>query len=281
MRIRATNRLGTTRGAFALLVVAGIVIVSCLVVMCQPERAWSAGSGGSANISAKTGVGGVTEGLFVTLSSDGVIATASSPADAVVGVCRKTAVVNQITSYAPVGAQTTVTSGEAITAGDLLTAGLGGQAFVLNPADIITQRIAAVALTAAIAANHEIDCIVVAAVQQGLVPALSLTGTPATDGTGSMSLRVTDAAGTGINRRFRVRCWLSTSAYGAPAAQTDFSVALGTQLREITANADYEVITDQFGMIEMDIDTVANGSYYVMAEVDGRISYAEIAIEGN
>jgi len=157
-----SNRISTNR-AFALLVLAGVFIMALGLAAILPSRAWSAASGGSPNISAKAGSGGVTEGLFVTLSADGVIATASSPSDAVVGVCRTTAAATKITSYAPVGAQTTVTSGEAITAGDLLTAGTGGKAFVLDADDTLTQRICAVAVTSAVGANHDVDVIVTAA----------------------------------------------------------------------------------------------------------------------
>jgi len=182
-----SNRQITSR-AFALLVLAGVFIMALGLAAILPSRAWSAAAGGSPNISAKAGSSGVTEGLFVTLSADGVIATASSPSDAVVGVCRTTAAATKITSYAPVGAQTTVTSGEAITAGDLLTAGSGGKAFVLDADDTLTQRICAVAVTSAVGANHDVDVIVTAAAAE---QRLAVTGN--TTITGNLTLPAANA----------------------------------------------------------------------------------------
>jgi len=115
---------------------------------------------------------------------------------------------------------------------------------------------------------------------QDLIPTITLEGIDNTDGTGEMSIQVTDAAGNALAQRFRVRTWLSTSAYGAPVAQTDFSLATGTQLREITANADYEAISDATGLVEMWI-VAADGTYYVMAEIDGVLYSEPVTITGN
>ena len=243
------------------------------------ENALAAGDG-AASVTAQAYTSGVTKRLFVKLTSDGVIDTATAASDSVVGVCRKTAAANQLTSYAPIGSWTTVTSGEAIAVGDLLTAGTGGKAFVLDAADAVTQRVAAIALEAASGADETIDIIVVAGVQQGLVPVIRLTAQDDADGTGKMALHVQDAAGNDLAGRFRIRTWIGTAAYGAPAAQTDFSVADGTELQEVEANADYEVISDAAGLVDMDI-TAADGTYHVMAEVDGRIYSGSIAITGN
>jgi len=116
---------------------------------------------------------------------------------------------------------------------------------------------------------------------QDLIPTITLTGTNDADGTGTMAIQVKDADGSNLAQRFRVRCWLSTGDFGAPVADTDFSVITGTELREITANADYEVISDATGLAEMNIDVASNGTYYVMAEVDGRIYSGSVAITGN
>ncbi len=114
-----------------------------------------------------------------------------------------------------------------------------------------------------------------------LMPQLALTGTDDADGTGSMAIQVKDAAGNDLAGRFRVRCWLSTSDCGVPAAEFDFSVNTGTLLREIAANADYEVISDATGLAEMNISVAADGAYYVMAEVDGRVFSGSVTITGN
>ncbi|MCX5803659.1 MAG: hypothetical protein NTU69_09070 [Proteobacteria bacterium] len=114
------------------------------------------------------------------------------------------------------------------------------------------------------------------------LPALELTGTNDADGTGTMSIQVEDPyTAEPLAGRYRVRCWIGTAAYGAPAAQTDFSVTTGTQLRQITADADYEVISDAAGLVVMNIDTATNATFHVMAEIDGAIYYGQVAITGN
>jgi len=114
-----------------------------------------------------------------------------------------------------------------------------------------------------------------------LIPTITVTGEDLGNGTGGATIQVKDAAGNNLAQIFRVRTWLSTSDFGAPVADTDFSVATGTELREIVANADYEVISNVGGTAAMTIDTVADGTYYVMAEIDGRIYSGSVAITGN
>ena len=242
------------------------------------ENALAAGDG-PGNVTAKAYTSGVTRGLFVKLTSAGTIDTATAATDSVVGVCRKTAAANKMTSYAPIGSWTTVTSGEAIAVGDLLTAGTGGKAFVLDAADASTQRVAAIALEAAGEADETIDVIVVVAVAGR--PYLTVLCYDASIGTGYAAIQVVDAAGNAVAQRFCVRTWISTTEYGAPVAQTDFSVGAGTELREVLANGDYEAISDATGVVEMDANTAVDGTYYVMAEVDGRIYSGSIAITGN
>jgi hypothetical protein len=112
------------------------------------------------------------------------------------------------------------------------------------------------------------------------MPDLDIDTTDDADGTGSVSIQIADP-GTGdpLATRARVRVWIGTAEYGAPVAATDFSVVTGTQLREIAANADYEVISDATGLVEMNI-VAAAGAYYVMAEVNGAIYEAVVDITG-
>ncbi len=72
--------------------------------------------------------------------------------------------------------------------------------------------------------------------------------------------------------RSRVRVWIATSDFGAPSA-TGNTVALttGTQLRELTANADYEFISDGSGQVVFDLTITGAATRYILAEVDGRI----------
>ena len=113
-----------------------------------------------------------------------------------------------------------------------------------------------------------------------LLPKLVVTTEDGGDGTGMADIQVQDAAGNTLGQYFRIRCWISTTAMGAPVAQTDFSVSMGTELAEVLADADYEVIGSTGGEVQMDI-TAADDTYYVMAEVDGRIYTGSVEITGN
>ena len=127
--------------------------------------AWAASSV-SGSYSAKAGSGGVTTKTFVKLSSSGtlpVVVAATAVTDKVVGICELTATAGNITRYAPIGTKTTVTSGELLAVGDLLTTGTGGKAFVCDVEDASSQRIVAIALTAASGADEDVTVIVIAA----------------------------------------------------------------------------------------------------------------------
>ena len=50
------------------------------------------------------------------------------------------------------------------------------------------------------------------------------------------------------------------------------TISTGTELRELTANADYEVITDATGQAAIDVQISGAASRYVPAEVDGQIA---------
>ena len=114
------------------------------------------------------------------------------------------------------------------------------------------------------------------------LPKLNLTGVDDADGTGSMTIQLQDGDGASLSSRFLVRTWFGgTTEYAAPSADTDFSVTTGTQIREITADADYEVLADASGTIVMNIDTVTNDTFYVMAEIDGKVYTGSVAITGN
>jgi len=72
--------------------------------------------------------------------------------------------------------------------------------------------------------------------------------------------------------RQKVRFWIATSDYGAPgAAGNTVSIATGTTLQTLVAHADYEVISDAAGTVEVDITVSGAASRYLLAEVDGRI----------
>jgi len=120
-----------------------------------------------------------------------------------------------------------------------------------------------------------------AAAIQDLLPNILLQGTNDEDGTGSMAIQVRDAADNSLAQRFLLRVWIADAEFSEPDAQTDLSVTTGEQMREIEADADYEVITDATGAAAMNIDTVGDKTVYVMAEADGRIYTGSVAITGN
>ena len=116
---------------------------------------------------------------------------------------------------------------------------------------------------------------------QDAMPSLTLTGTDDEDGTGSMLIQVKDAGGNNLEDFFRIRAWIADDAYSEPDAQNDFSITYGEILREIEANADYEVITSSGGSCTMNIDTATDKTVAVMADIDGRIYTSNITITGN
>lgn len=141
------------------LLIASVLTVAYLLPL-QPQTAYAA-TPLSGAVTAKAS-SAVTTGTFVKLSAAGAIAPATGLTDKVVGVCEQTqATVGGFTRYAPVGTQATVTSGEAIAVGDLLTTGTGGKAFVLDLDDASDQRICGMALTAASDADESVTIIVV------------------------------------------------------------------------------------------------------------------------
>jgi len=173
----------TLRKSLVPLVLVAILMAG-LLGLAAIDNAMAAGSG-AGNITAKAYTSGVTAGTFVKFTTAGVITPATAASDKIVGICRKTADANQLTSYAPVGAQTTVTAGEAIAVGDLLTCDPNSEAAVIDASQALPQRIAAVAVTAA-AAGGTPDVVVVA----GYTPGINATMTAVT---GAISPSVNDS----------------------------------------------------------------------------------------
>lgn len=146
----------TLAAVFMSLVAATAVF---LAVVLAPARAATPISGA---YTAKAGSGGVTTKTFVKLSAAGTVVAATAETDMVVGVCEITAAADAQTRYAPIGTRAAVTSGEAIAVGELLTAGTGGKAFVLDTDDTSTQRWCALALTAASDVDEDVTVLLVA-----------------------------------------------------------------------------------------------------------------------
>jgi len=122
-----------------------------------------------------------------------------------------------------------------------------------------------------------------AAALQDAIPLVTITTHDDEDGTGWAEVEFKDAAGNNLAGRFLARIWIADAEYSEPDAQTGFSVTTGDVLRQIEANADYEVISDAGtpSTITMNIDTAADKTVYVMVEFDGRIYTGSVAITGN
>ena len=105
-----------------------------------------------------------------------------------------------------------------------------------------------------------------------------LTGTDDADGTGSMSIQITDNTGANIEVEQVVSVWVSTSDKGAPGAMTGFTVSTGVLLKAVTANAYSEVITDNTGLLVMDVNKGSAGTVYVMVSISGKIFSQELVI---
>lgn len=105
-----------------------------------------------------------------------------------------------------------------------------------------------------------------------------LTGTDDTDGTGSMSIQITDNTGANIEVEQVVSVWVATSDKGAPSAITGFTVLTGVLLKAVTANAYSEVITDDTGLLKMDVNNAGAGTVYVMVSISGKIYSEQLVI---
>ncbi len=111
-----------------------------------------------------------------------------------------------------------------------------------------------------------------------MIPQIVFAGSDHGGGTGLMDIQVADAAGNNLAERFLIRTWIADADFSEPDPQTDFSVSTGEQMREIEADADYEVISDATGLVTMNIDAGGAKTLYVMAEIDGRIYSQSLAI---
>ncbi|MGC9455374.1 MAG: hypothetical protein ACP5HU_10995 [Phycisphaerae bacterium] len=104
------------------------------------------------------------------------------------------------------------------------------------------------------------------------LPALEITASEQSGDTRTVTCRVTDAAGDDLAGRFAVRLWVTTSEFGPPdATGNTVTVSAGTLLREIAANADYELITAADGSAAIDLAVTAPATRRLCAEIDGRI----------
>ena len=114
---------------------------------------------------------------------------------------------------------------------------------------------------------------------QDVIPHIYMAGVDNANLTGDMILQVTDAGNNSLHERFLIRTWVADAAFSEPDPQNGFAVLVGEQMvGRIEANADLEVITTAAGVCEVRITVPAPKTVHVMAEIDGRIYTASIAI---
>ncbi|MHC4981550.1 MAG: DUF2793 domain-containing protein [Planctomycetota bacterium] len=155
---------------------------------------------------------------------------------------------------------------ETAVAGAGLTGG-GGSALAVNPDDS-TLEVSGDTLQEK---DGGTTAVKLASAVQDVIPNLNLTGADDGDGTGSCTIQARDVANNNLSERFLVRTWIADAEFSEPDPQTGFSVTTGEQMRQLEANADYEVISDANGQAVTDINAGGAKTVYVMAEIDGRI----------
>ena len=113
------------------------------------------------------------------------------------------------------------------------------------------------------------------------VPVVSGSSVDGTDGTAAVTLQVQDQNGTDLSSSYLLRVWLADTTLTAPdaTAKTGFSVDTGVEIDEETAQADYRILTDATGTAVFTLTATA-GTYYAMAEVNGKVTSTTITITG-
>lgn len=120
---------------------------------------------------------------------------------------------------------------------------------------------------------------------QDAIGTLAVSTVDNADGTGTATIQLKDAAGNNLSQRGLVRVWTSGRAgadMGAPVAiAVGFSVAGGTEIEEVTADADRIVLSEADGSLSIDpVDDGQDGTLWVMAEYAGIVVSASVAITG-
>jgi len=110
---------------------------------------------------------------------------------------------------------------------------------------------------------------------------LSVSSVDNEDGTASVTVQVLNQKGNEVDAKYVARVWLASTVDTAPDATgvTAFAVATGVELEQVTDGADYRVLTDATGTAVLTV-TAADGTYYAMAEIDGKVANGTITITG-
>ncbi len=104
------------------------------------------------------------------------------------------------------------------------------------------------------------------------IPSVRITTGSESGDTRTVTLQLLDAAGSDLATRARLGVWISETDFGPPSASGNtVAVSAGATLRELTAHADYELITASDGSAALDVTVTGAASRFVMVELDGRI----------
>ena len=113
---------------------------------------------------------------------------------------------------------------------------------------------------------------------QSYIAYLTIAAADSGSNAGTCTIQLKDGEGNDVSGYGLVRTWIADAAYSEPDPQTDYSVSTGEEMREIEADADYEVITDSSGAIVMDIAVAAPKTVHCMAVINGIIYTSSVAI---
>lgn len=118
---------------------------------------------------------------------------------------------------------------------------------------------------------------------KALVPMISLTAVDNSDGTATITAQMVDAEDNPIAAEHLVRIWTSNGELGEPIAvgtAFDQVPSYGAEIREIAAEADYEVISNSSGQVRRTLAVSADGTYWVTAAVGPHLGSTSVAITG-
>ncbi len=107
---------------------------------------------------------------------------------------------------------------------------------------------------------------------------LQLSAGVQADHTRTVSLQVLDAAGNALPGRFTVRVWIASAPFGAPEAAGHTVSNPTALLREIAADADYELLTDSSGAASFDLTDADGGTWSVCAALAGRAISIDVEV---
>lgn len=108
-------------------------------------------------------------------------------------------------------------------------------------------------------------------VEYSALPSLGIEFTDNGDDTGTVTIQAQDINGDDYEDNVLSRIWVGGADDFGIDAIDGIAVADGTQKEEVTANAEYLVISDDTGTITLTLTITGGGSTYLWAELGGNI----------